>query len=118
MNNTAFANKSPSQSWQTHKDLLQGQNSVVMPYYNACFWNLQVAALDPIDHVQSRSRTKCVDWLAKFNGIAAIHAVFPAVRNVEQEEISVKLVYQSSDSQEWPCTSSLDVCDAECPDCE
>ena len=68
-------------------------------------------------HVQSRSRTKCVEWLAKFEGIAAIHAVFPAVRNVEQEE-SVKLEYQSSDSQEWPDPSSPGVSEAECPDCE
>ena len=39
------------------KDLLQLQNSVVLPQYHACFLNLSIAALDPIDRVQPRSRT-------------------------------------------------------------
>ena len=78
---------------------LQRQNSVVMPQYNACFWNLLIAALDPIDRVQPRSRTTCVGWLARSNGTAATHAVclapyHAAVPLVAQlEEASVKLEY-------------------------
>ena len=46
------------------KDLLQRQNFIIMPCYHACFQNLSIAALDPIDRVQPRSRTTCVGWLA------------------------------------------------------
>ena len=47
---------------------------------NACFWNLLIAILDPIDRVQPRSKATCwmtvcnqdpkqrVGWLARFNG--------------------------------------------------
>ena len=91
------------------KDLLQGQNSVVMQECNACFWNLPIAALDPIDRVQSRSRTTYVGWLDKFEGIATIHAVclvpYHAVVPLvaELEESSVKFEYQSSDSPFFTC---------------
>ena len=81
---------------------MQGQHFVVMPPYNACFWNLLIAALDPINRVQPRSRTTCVGWLDKFKGIAAIHAV--------------TLEYQSSDSQEWPYPSTLGDSGEESPD--
>ena len=37
------------------KELLQRQNSVVIPEYHACFLNILIAALDPIDRVQPRS---------------------------------------------------------------
>ena len=57
------------------KDLLQRQNSVILPCYHACFLNLAIAALDPIDRVQPRSSTTCVGWLARFKGVASIHAV-------------------------------------------
>ena len=97
---------------------LQRQNSVEMPQYSACFWNLLIATLDPIDRVQPRSRTTRVGWLARSNGTAAIHAVclVPYDAVVEQEEASVKLEYQSSDSQVWPCPPSLGVSEAESPD--
>ena len=39
------------------------------------FLNLSIADLDPIDRVQPRSRTTCVGWLARFNGVATIYAV-------------------------------------------
>ena len=47
----------------------------------------------------------------------AIHAVctVPYQSTVVQEE-SVTLEYQSSDSQEWPCPSSLGDSEAESPD--
>ena len=81
------------------KGLLQLQNSVLVPLYNACFWNLLIAALDPIDRVQPRSRTTCVGWFARFKGADAIHAVCPVPYHpvVEVEESSVKLEYHSSD---------------------
>ena len=56
------------------KDVLQQRNSVVMAQYHARFLNLSIPALDPIDRVQPRSRTTCVGWLARFNGVATIHA--------------------------------------------
>ena len=64
-----------------------------------------IAALDPIDRVQPRSRTTCVGWLARSNWTDAIHAVchapchavVPFVAGLE--EASVFLEYQSSDSQ-------------------
>ena len=84
------------------KDLLQVQNSVVIPEYNACFWNLLIAVLDPIDCVQPRSRTTCVGWWARSKGTDAIHAVCLELYHaaVQVEESSVKLENQSSDSQE------------------
>ena len=57
------------------KDLLQRQNSVVMPSSHACFLNHSIAVLVPIDRVQLRSRTTCVGWFERFNGVAAIRAV-------------------------------------------
>ena len=81
-----------------------------------------VAALDPIDRVQPRSRTTCVGWLARFNRTAAIHAVCFAPYHAvvplvaEFEEASVKLEYQSSDSQTWPYPFSPGVSEAESPD--
>ena len=79
-----------------------------------------IAALDPVGRMQPRSRTTCVGWFARFNWIDAIHAVcfVPYHAVVQQEESSKKLEYQSSDSQEWPCPSSLGVSEAESPDWE
>ena len=57
------------------QDLMEGQNSVVMPQYCECFLNLSIAALDFIDRVQPSSRTTRVGWLARFHGVATIHAV-------------------------------------------
>ena len=67
---------------------------------NAC--HLLIAALDPTDRVQPRSRTTCVGWLARFKGTDAIHAVCLVQDHpvAEVEESSDKLEYQSSDSQE------------------
>ena len=47
------------------KDLLQRQNSVVIPWYNTYFWNLLIAVLDPIDRVQPRSKTTLVGKFQK-----------------------------------------------------
>ena len=103
--------------------LVARANYVVMPYYNACFWNLQVAALDPIDHVQSRSRTKCVDWLAKFEGIAAIHVHPCSMSRVTPFNNSTRgnigeAGFPVIRFQERPCPPSPGVPEAECPYCE
>ena len=58
-----------------HDRFVTTANSVVMPSYYACFLNLSIAALDPIDRVQPRSRITCVGWLTRFNRVADIHAV-------------------------------------------
>ena len=56
MNNTTFP-KSFRLRVGRHKGLIATvKNSVVLPEYNACFWNLLIAVLDPIDRVQPRSR--------------------------------------------------------------
>ena len=60
-----------------------------------------MAFLDLIDREQIRSRTTCVEWWARSQGIDAIRAMcletYHAV--VEVEESSVLLEDQSSDSQ-------------------
>ena len=66
------------------QELLQRQNSVVIPKYHACFLNLSIAPLDPIDRVQPRSWTMCVVRLAWFNGVATIHAVEPFCKTLQQ----------------------------------
>ena len=105
MNNTTFQTSFCLRVGK-HKGLEQRQNSVVMLKYNAYFWNLLIAALDPIDSVQQRFRTTCVGSLARFKGTVAIHAVCIVPYNAadpllaEVEDSSVKLECQSSDSQE------------------
>ena len=63
------------------KELLELQNYVVMSKYHGYFLNLSIAGLGPVDRVQPRSRTTCVGWLARFNGVATIHPIQVLVQN-------------------------------------
>ena len=89
----------PTSELANTEDLLQGHNSAVLPYYNAYFWNLLFASLDPLDRVQPRSRTTCVGWWARSAETDAINAYRDLYHAVEVEESSVMLD-QSSDFEE------------------
>ena len=47
--------------------------------------NLSIAVLDPIDRVRPRSSSTRVDWLARLNGVATIHAEKDIVQNQHPE---------------------------------
>ena len=114
----------PQQVFQSaihKKDLLQGQYSFAMPQYNACFWSFFLLLLLIQLAVCSQDPEQCAS-----DGLQGSIGLMPSMQYAschttqwfQQEESSFKLEYQSSDSQEWPCPSSLGVSEAESPDWE
>ena len=99
------------------KDLLQGQNSVVIPHYNAYFWNFLIAFLDAIDRVQPRSSTTCVGWWARSKETDAIQAENLVLYYALVEESSEQLEYLTHCSKRCPSHSSTEFSVAENPVC-